>query len=493
VTSASIIATDAEQSAQPRPLGFINIAVIVIFLVLTVMLLFAAPSVLRNIFPVLAFAAAAVLYARSKPAYVSFVMWLWFLSPFLRRLVDYRTEFVATSPLLIAPVLATSIAGWALVTRTRSLARPGAIPFLGALAGVAYGTFIGLLNFPLINVAQSLANWLAPILFAFFLYEECELYTEFRRVIEKTFLYGVLVMGLYGVFQFFMLPEWDRVWIVAMKTGAFGYPLPMMVRVFSTMNATPAFSMYLMAGLLMLFSMQHSRLRIPVALLGFFNFLLTTDRASWIGFLVGLIFLAMHMGMRQRVKIFTMMIGCALLLGGISLLPPVNEILTSRFQSVTDPKHDESYNTRILGHEMAFAQLAHEPVGEGMAAMEMNHYNFGMDDKLGPHDSTILEFLFSLGYVGTFVYFAGLAVAGYRLLTDKQVRDPFTYTMMAVTLSFFAQAILNSIMLGVLGFVVWLSIAMTLAAREHGVAVLSPRARPFWQRPHEERLRAAGA
>jgi len=486
--NTSTIATSADSSPQvPHKLDSISRAVLGFFFVTVIVLLAGAPSVLRLIFPVLATGVAAMLFARSKPTYVSFVMWLWFLSPWLRRMVDYRTEFVATSPLLVAPLLATSIAGWTMLKRTRSLGRPGAIPFTAALAGIAYGTAVGLCHFSIVDVGQALANWVAPILFGFFLYEERALYPEFRRVIEKTFLYGVLIMGAYGVYQFFVMPGWDAAWMTAIDNSAFGNPLPMQARVFSTMNASSSFSTYMMAGLLMMFSMKHSKLRIPAALLGFLSFMLTTNRASWLGILAGIIYVTMHVTMRQRVRIIGMILGCVVLLSCVSVLPPIHEILTARFQSMSDPKHDVSYFYRIQGHERGFAKLAHEPVGEGMGTMDINHANEKpYDESLGPHDSTILEFLFSLGFVGTFVYFAGLAFAGYRLLSGPRVRDPFTISMIAITLSYFAQAIFNSIMLGVLGFVVWLSIAMALAAREHSAESTVQQETPFWYQPPEE-------
>ena len=487
--TATTIASDANahKTLKSRPLDSVSLGVIGLFLVATIVLLMGAPSDLRLICPLMSTGVAVVLFMRSKPSYVSFVMWLWFLSPWLRRMVDYRTEFVASSPLLIAPLLATSIAGWTMLKRTRSLGRPGAIPFTAAMAGIAYGTLVGVFHFSLMDVGQALANWVAPVLFGFFLYEERALYPEFRRVIEKTFLYGVFIMGAYGVYQFFVMPGWDAAWMQAIDNSAFGNPLPMQARVFSTMNASSSFSTYMMAGLLMMFSMEHSKLRIPAALLGFFSFLLTTNRASWLGILVGIAYITMHVTMRQRVRILGMILGCVVLLGCIFMLPPVNEILSARFQSMLDPKRDVSFFYRIQGHERGFAKLAHEPVGEGMGTMDINHANEKpYDESLGPHDSTILEFLFSLGFVGTFVYFSGLAFAGYRLLSGPRVRDPFTISMIAITLSYFAQAILNSIMLGVLGFVVWLSIAMALAAREHSAESTVKQVTPFWYQPPEK-------
>jgi len=451
------------------------IIAVVSFLFFTVALLLAAPSLLRYAFPALACACAVVLYARYKPGYVTFVMWLWFLSPFLRRLVDYRSTFVATSPLLLAPVLATGIAAWTLVTHSRALSRPGGVPFVCALGGILYGAIIGIMHFHAFDVAQALVNWVPPICFGFFLYEHREFYTEFRHSIETAFLWGVLLMGGYGVYQFFFLPQWDSYWMTSMVTGAFGEATSMKIRVFSTMNAPAPFATYMMAGLLMMFSMARSPLRIPAAVLGFIALLLTTDRACWLGLIVGVVYLAFHLPLRQRLQIMGMMIGCCILLGSLSIVPAINEIVVARFQSMLDPKSDVSYNARMEGHIKAFQQIAHEPAGEGLGTMDVNHDVYKREAKLGPHDSSIVEILYSLGYSGTAVYLFGLAYAAYRLTISTRIRDPFAVTMIAVTLSYAVQSVLNSILIGVLGFVVWLSIAMALAAHEHAEHAPSPQ------------------
>lgn len=54
-----------------------------------VLLLSPVSSVLLYGFPLMSLVVATYLYRRNLPLYVSLVCWLWFLTPFVRRVVDY--------------------------------------------------------------------------------------------------------------------------------------------------------------------------------------------------------------------------------------------------------------------------------------------------------------------------------------------------------------------------------------------------------------------
>ncbi|SNT23931.1 O-Antigen ligase [Granulicella rosea] len=423
-----------------------------------------APGALRYLYPALALAMAVLLFVRSRANYVSFVFWLYFLSPFLRRLVDWRLGFEDVSPLLLAPGLATLVSVYVLATRGRTLARPGALTFSCALAGIFFGTIVGLTRYSPVDVGRAFFNWVPPITFAFMLYEERERFAVYRKAIETALLWGTIVMGVYGALQFFVLPPWDRSWMIGVAFNVFGEPEPMRMRVFSTMNAPATFATYTMAGLLMLFSLQ-SRLRIPAAALGFVALVLTTSRASWLGLLPGLIFLAFQMPLKVRMRIFAGMIACVLLAGASMLIPAVNEIVSSRLRTISSPTSDVSYRARIVGHEDGFARLSGEPFGEGLGSMDVDHATDGRDDRLGPHDSTVLELLYSLGLPGTAMYLLGLAL-GVARVVRVGLRTPFAVAMAAIFISYCSEVLLNSIFLGVLGFMVWTAVGMSLAEAE---------------------------
>ncbi|WP_263382463.1 O-antigen ligase family protein [Granulicella arctica] len=422
------------------------------------------PSALRYLYPALAFALAIFLFVRSRTIYIGFVFWLWFVSPFLRRIVDYRAGFVPSSPLLLASFLATAVSGYVLVTRVRMLSRPALLPFSCALAGIFFGTVVGFTRYPVVAVMQAVLNWLVPILFAFFLYAERDRYVEYQEVIQRSFLYGTLWLGAYGVYQFFFLPLWDRQWMIDLDARTFGVPEALQIRVFSTLNAPATCAAYLMAGLLILFALK-SRIRFVAAPVAFLAFILTSSRSSWIGLVFGIFYLTVQLSNKARVRVVAGILTCVILLLVATQLPVLDVMVSTRLQSFTDPKKDVSYNERVGGHVVAFEKLLDEPMGEGMGSVDTDHTTTGGDASIGPHDSSILESLYSLGFPGSIVYLAGIIVAGFTILfrVKKRSSDLFAIAIRAVIIAFFCQFYLNSIFVGAFGFVVWTAIGMALA------------------------------
>ena len=95
----------------------------------------------------MAVAVAIYLYRRNVADYVSLVCWLWFLSPVLRRIVDYRAAWIPSTAMLLAPPLAIfAPAVWLIVDWRKVVGRPIA-PLLCFLATCFYATFLGIINF----------------------------------------------------------------------------------------------------------------------------------------------------------------------------------------------------------------------------------------------------------------------------------------------------------------------------------------------------------
>jgi O-antigen ligase len=280
-------------------------------------------------------------------------------------------------------------------------------------------------------------------------------------VIEQSFLYGVLLTGAYGIYQFFNLPDWDRTWMLNVQMNSFGAVEELKVRVFSTMNAPAIFAAVATCGLLLLFSLKGT-MRLLAAACGFLALILTMSRASWLSLIVGFVFLALQSGMRQRLRLAIVTVACIVFLLAATQIPPVNDLVMHRIQTFSDPSQDVSYTARIDGHEEAFKQIMKEPFGEGLGSTDTEHGTEGDDDFIGPHDSTVLEFLYSLGWIGTLIYVTGLGVLGMQLMRSGK-SDPFVLSAKAIVIGLVAQCLLNSIFLGVLGFMIWTFASMSVA------------------------------
>jgi hypothetical protein len=338
------------------------------------------------------------------------------------------------------------------------------MPFVSALVAILYGSILGLASLPLFNVLRALLNWLVPVLFGLFIYQNRELYPEFKKVIERSFLFGTLITGAYGIYQFFVLPDWDRLWMLNVQMNSFGAVEAMKIRVFSTMNAPAIYAAVTACGLLLLFN-QSGKLRLLAAALGFVGLMLTVSRASWLSLAAGGLYLTLRAGMRQRVRLAIAVFACGVFLIYLTQVPVVHDLLLQRLESFSDPSHDVSFSARVQGHEQAFKEIAQEPFGEGVGSTDTNHNTEGDDAIIGPHDSTVLEALYSLGWIGTLVYGLALGAMAFQL-TRVKVDDPFVLSSKAILIGFVAQCLLNSVMIGILGFMVWTFAAMSLAAAE---------------------------
>lgn len=418
-------------------------------------------GLLRIVFPALSLAIGGFLFWRSKPHYVGLVCWLWFITPFLGRIADFQSGFVASNAVLLAPYVTTGLSGFTMVTSLRRFGEPKSLPYICALIAISYGFIIGLIRYPLLNVLQALLNWVVPVVFGFFIYEHRELYPQFRKVIERSFLFGILLMGAYGIYQFFELPNWDRMWLLNVEVQSFGAVEAMGVRVFSTMNAPAIFAAVSTCGLMILFNMT-GKLRLLSATCGFVALLLTISRASWLSLAVGAVFLMTRLEMRQRARLAMALAACLVVMIALSQVPAINELIWQRIETFSEPSQDVSYASRIEGHQEAFRTLAQEPFGEGLGSTDTDHFTEGDDSIIGPHDSTILEFLYSLGWIGTLIYALGLGSLVIQLMRAGK-EDPFVISSKAILIGFAAQCLLNSVMLGVMGFMVWIFASMSLA------------------------------
>ena len=68
-------------------------------------------QLLRVAIPAAAFFVGVVLYFSAPIRYVEYSLWLWFLTPLVRRLVDWRFGYTEPNMVLLAPLLVSSVAG----------------------------------------------------------------------------------------------------------------------------------------------------------------------------------------------------------------------------------------------------------------------------------------------------------------------------------------------------------------------------------------------
>lgn len=467
--------TAADSRAPDRDFTLVG-AVIGLVILIAGCYFVGAIGAMRVGYPLACFGVAIWLYTRSRPKYVAFTCWIWFLSALVRRFADFKGGYQEPSMVLLAPYLVTAVSGIDLFTRMRDLLKPRSIPFVCAFVAILYGTVVGLTKYSPQQMAQMILNWVVPLFFAYFLVESYEQYEEIRHSLQRTFLVATLLMGAYGIYQFFLLPPWDVLWLSNVKTTTFGVPEPMQLRGFSTMNAPVIFALTIM-GTLLASLVVKSKMRLLVVICGFLGLLFSFNRSAWIGLVAGTIFILIKERMRERLRILAAMAVAFLVTWSVVLIPGVREPVTDKLQTMMDARNDISLQARIEGYEAALSELADEPFGEGVASPDIDHPTMENDDKIGPHDSMILELLYSLGWSGTFAYLVGFGIVIGRTIVHKATNLPFENSMKAVIVALFAQCLLNDIVYGEVGWMLWTAGALQLAAITHAEAAQEARAK----------------
>jgi hypothetical protein len=396
-----------------------------------------------------------LLYQKYPLMYVSYTWWMWFIAPFVRRLADWRSSWQDPSLILLAPYLVTAVSFLTLFRYLPKAHKEGSLPFIVALIGVAYGLLIGLVLLSPASVAVPLLNWATPILLGFHLYSHWREYPNYSKTIRTTFLWGVLITGCYGIFQYVIAPEWDTSWLINSELTTGGEPAPYKMRVFSTMNSAGPFSVVIMAGLLLLFS-TFSPLQFPATMSGYLSFLLTLVRSAWLGWAVGLLTLATSLKPKLQMRLILTIVIMVMCILPLTAMEQFSETINSRFDTLTNLKDDQSFSDRSSNYEGNLDRALTEWVGKGLGGA-------------GKHvDSAVLETLFSLGWLGTIFYVGGTLFLLINLfLRSEGGSDSFASAARGICLSIFVMLIFSSLMVGISGAVFWGFLGIGTAANRY--------------------------
>jgi hypothetical protein len=441
---------------------------IALFVFLSGLLIVAGLSTVLNLlFPVGAIAVGLILFFQAPLLYLGFTWWIWFLAPLVRRLADYRGSFTEPSPILLAPFLVTLIT---LITVFHAIPRAkkqGSVPFILTLTGVLYGYLIGVTQSSPISASVKVLEWLSPITFGLHLFVNWPEYPSYRRLTQRIFLWGVLITGFYGVFQFMVAPEWDRFWLInlADRSVSFGLPEPFAIRVWSTMHGPLVFADFMMAGLLLLTSSTNP-LGFTAIVVGYLSFLLSMVRTAWLGWIIGMINLFVFLTPKLQIRLTLFVLIAFLAIFPFTFLEPFASVINARLQSFSGLSNDQSAMDRQSSYAELLGKALTNVLGEGIGGQNADFV----------FDSAILEGLFTLGWFGGVFYFGGMILLLSRLIGNvKKSSDVFSHAAYSIVLGMIVQVPLGSVIRGFPGVILWGFLGIGLAAQKyHRHQVLQP-------------------
>ena len=430
------------------------VAILGLALVVVACLLTRRGGLLEVLYPALGLGVGALLLAVRPHLFFGFVLWLWFLSPFIRRVAEYQSEWQLTSPILATPLLVTALCGLTVVRKVRELPGGALFPFTIAIAGCLVGFLVGVPRNGVRAASYGLGTWVAPILFGIYLQVHGRHFPAFRSALLAACAWGLIVIGAYGVWQYLNPPAWDRWWMIESNMGSIGQPLPRRVRVFSMLNAPATLAITMLACILLLVSSQH-RLRWVAVVSGSLAMLLSRVRSVWLIGTVAVLILIKRLPGRQRVYF---------LLALVALLPLVQIALTyggmdreiqSRAETLTDLSEDNSYRARTAFAIRAAEEVLNDPLGRGLGSTGGAAW---LTTSRGAvvFDNGLLDVIYSLGWLGGALFFWALAWTCSRSRHASQVhRDGFSAAALSVVLAVAALLAANNSLNGIGGIFFW--------------------------------------
>ncbi len=395
-----------------QPAGAWTVILAFCFLTVLMIALGAFGSRILNIlFPLGAFIVGWLLYFRYPILYNGFVWWLFFITPFIRRISDWRIgEFTdpKSSYIMLAPFVACIICAHTIHLKLFKTHDKYSSIFILAISAVLYSYFIGMVYRGFLPSTISLLEWIAPLLFGYHLAVNWQRYPMYAENIKRVFLWGGLVMGIYGVYQFMIAPEWDRLWMIGSgMTSSGGSPVPFGMRIWSTMNSQGPFADYIVTCLLILLSCQGA-LVIPAAGFTAFSLLLTLVRVAWIGWILAMLSLLTSLTPKQKFRLLAAVVIMVIMLIPLINMEPFSSVIFKRLETMTDLQNDGSSQARQGTYAAILENITTNFLGDGLGALE--------------GDSALIVIV-NLGWIGGIPYVGSLIFGTLLVLMEPSKND----------------------------------------------------------------------
>lgn len=305
------------------------------------------------------------------------------------------------------------------------------------------------------EVIISSLEWIPPVTLGWYISTKWKYYPIYVGRITRTFLWCVLITGIYGIYQYLFAPAWDVYWLDKMinelNIVTFGNPEPREIRVWSTMHGPLVFAACLSAGVLLLVG-QRSLLALFATIIGVLCLLLTQVRTAWIGLIFGLVMLIVSMKQSFQIRLFLILAVIVASVVALSSLDLFSDVIGTRVSTLSLGTEDYSAGERISMYRSTLSNAIENLIGTGLT-------------KESGSDSGLLDIMIRLGWLGGIPYACGLFfLAIHPMNCPKSRSDNFPKAAHAIVICLAFQLPLGAVMIQVQGAILWSFLGIKLAA-----------------------------
>jgi hypothetical protein len=417
------------------------------------------------LYPACSLAVGIYLFQYHPKLYILYAFWLWFLSGLIRRLIDYQSGEYTMGGFYTTPEFVTLISSLTFIRLFPKELKSIGLPFILCIGTVFYGTLIGIINNPLtdFSIVDFVLGFLCPIIFGFHLYSYWQEYPALSRSINKIFIDGVLVMGLYGIYQYVVAPAWDRFFLTLTELAARGTPEPFGIRVWSTTSAAHQLVFPLIPGILLSLCPPFNWTQYLALLFGSITLLASVVRTGWLCLLLVVTLYIVSIKPKQQSKILILLaVIFSLILVVILSVSQFNELVIQRFLTFQSLDSDEALNLRTETFSKLFANIVFDPIGKG--------FGFYLESisNISNGDGTFLPMLLWFGLIGTIIYFLGVFMIIAKIIkTEVPVSDNSLIIIKIICFGLMPMMFSGQYFPELPGLVVWAFLSLGLAAYKY--------------------------
>lgn len=398
--------------------------------------------------------------------YIYFLLSVWLTSPFLRRINDFGSGWSDLNVYALAPLICTLVSLFFVNYAALKLQRFTLLWFL-IFASLIYSLFIGVLLNGVAASFYDFLNWSAPVVILLFIASNYRSYHYLTSGMANYITFFVFVLALYGVYQYYYLPNWDSFWIANAPMTSVGIALPMQFRVFSTLNSPMVFAPIL--SILFVIAMSSkSNLKQIALLFALLTLVLTFVRAAWLG-LILMIFIKIILDSKSNpfsvIKFSLAAFLASLSFGYFLLGTEAGEMFYRRLETILYVEDDVSYNARMEFFNSMLGYALTNFFGDGFGSIGRSAVlaqGMNIDTVF---DNGFLELFVVLGWVGTLLYlypvFYFLKICYY---TCRYRYDEIsTFSAIAFVVSFI-QMIFSNRFVGPIGFFAFFALGIAVSS-----------------------------
>ncbi|MDB5656690.1 MAG: hypothetical protein JWQ94_4303 [Tardiphaga sp.] len=308
-------------------------------------------------------------WRQSPGSHLQAMLWLFAFAPFVRRLVDLSAGFDPAGLMLVGPMLAIMVPAPRLLKMLEARA-PIALemwPILIVATCIAYATALSIIQADWMNAASGALKWTAPLVYAAALIDADDR-DDLIKSATSAFLMILPVIGAYGVYQYVDPPSWDVYWMQYASITSVGYPLPYMVRTYSTMNSPASFATFSSIGLLLIFFSRLNWLSLLLAGPAVVGLLLSSYRTAWLSLAAGILFCLLFGSTRKKASIMLVGVVVAVILA--ATLTPFGDTIAERFSTLGEGTQDGSAQERLEEFVTLWNQWDSSAIGSGFTTTD---------------------------------------------------------------------------------------------------------------------------